>query len=127
MAEQARFFGIGWSTAIAAVRDHGRPLVDDPLRLHQVRTPGVDEHKMHAAGPKRYAVFATLLVDLDRGRLLDVVPGRSAKSVSSWMDERTRYWRDHIGVVDIDAHRGYYKALVSRRFGNEWRIGVPGA
>jgi len=114
VAEQARFFGIGWSTAMAAVRDHGRPLVEDPHRLHQVRTLGVDEHKMLAAGPKRYTVFATQLVDLDRGRLLDVVPGRSAKSVSGWMDERTRYWRDHIEVVAIDPHRGYHNALVSR-------------
>ena len=51
VAEQARFFAIGWSTAMAAVRDHGSPLVDDPRRLHQVRTLGVDEHKMLAPDP----------------------------------------------------------------------------
>lgn len=114
VAEQARRFGIGWSTAMAAVRDHGRPLVEDGRRLHRVRTLGVDEHKMLAAGPKHHTVFATQLVDLDRGRLLDVIPGRSAKSVSVWLDERTRYWRDHVQVVAIDPHRGYHNALVSR-------------
>jgi transposase len=95
VAEQARRFGIGWSTAMAAVRDHGRPRVDDGERLHRVRTLGVDEHKMLAAGPAHHTVFATQLVDLRRGRLLDVVPGRSAKSVSAWLEERTRYWREH--------------------------------
>src|SRR3974390_2816677 len=98
---------------MAPVRDHGRPLVEDGRRLHRVRTLGVDEHKMLAAGPKHHTVFATQLVDLDRGRLLDVIPGRSAKSVSVWLDERTRYWRDHVDVVAIDPHRGYHNALVS--------------
>lgn len=114
VAEQARRFGIGWATAMAAVRDHGRPLVEHPRRLHQVHTLGVDEHKMLAAGPKHHTVFATQLVDLDRGRLLDVVPGRSGKSVTGWLDERTRYWRDHVEVVAIDPHRGYHNALVAK-------------
>ena len=114
VAEQARRFGIGWSTAMSAVSDHGRPLVEDDRRLHRVHTLGVDEHKMLAAGPRHHTVFATQLVDLDRGRLLDVVPGRSAKSVSGWLDQRTRYWRDHVDVVAIDPHRGYHNALVSR-------------
>ena len=65
VAEQARRFGIGWSTAMAAVRDHGRPLVEDARRLHRVRTLGVDEHKMLAAGPRHHTVFATQLVDLE--------------------------------------------------------------
>ncbi len=55
-------------------------------RLYRVRALGVDEHKMLAAGPRRPSVFATQLVELDRGRLLDVVPGRSAKSVGTWLD-----------------------------------------
>ncbi len=114
VAEQTRAFGIGWSTAMAAVRDHGRPMVEDPRRLHQVRTLGVDEHKMLSAGPRRHTVFATQLVDLDRGRLLDVVPGRSARSVTGWLDERSGYWRRQVAVVAIDPHRGYHNALVSR-------------
>jgi len=83
VASVARAFGLGWASAMVAVRDHGRPLVDDPRRIHGVRALGVDEHKMLAAGPKHRSVFATQLVDLERGRLLDVVPGRSARSVSS--------------------------------------------
>jgi transposase len=111
VASVARAFGVGWATAMTAVRDHGLPLVDDPRRIHGVRALGVDEHKMLAAGPKHRSVFATQLVDLDRGRLLDVVPGRSARSVSSWLDNRTRWFRDHVAVAAIDPHAGYQRAL----------------
>ena len=40
---------------------HGEPLVDDPGRLHGVRSLGIDEHKMLCAGPKHHTVFATQL------------------------------------------------------------------
>lgn len=75
VASVARSFGVGWASAMSAVRDHGRPLVEHPGRVSGVRALGVDEHKMLAAGPRHRTVFATQLVDLDRGQLLDVVPG----------------------------------------------------
>jgi transposase len=74
----------------------GRPsgatdgLVDDPRRIHGVRSLGIDEHKMLAAGPMHHTVYATQLVDIDRHRLLDVVQNRSAASVSAWLGDRTR-------------------------------------
>ena len=114
VARVARDFGVSWWSAMGAVKDHGRPRVDDARRLHRVRALGVDEHKMLAAGPRRPSVFATQLVELDRGRLLDVVPGRSAKSVGTWLDARSRYWREHVEVVAIDPHRGYHRALTTR-------------
>ena len=43
VAAVAREFGIGWHTAMGAVRDHGRPRVDDPARLAGVSALGVDE------------------------------------------------------------------------------------
>ena len=111
VAEVARCFGIGWHSAWAAVERHGRPMIDDPRRLHGVRALGVDEHKMLAAGPTHHSVFATQLVDLDSNRLLDVVKNRSAASVSGWLAERTRWFRDHVFVAAIDPHAGYYRAL----------------
>lgn len=113
VAQVARSFGVGWHRAWAAVERHGRPLVDDPRRLHGVRALGIDEHKMLRAGPKHHTVYATQFVDLDTGRLLDVVKNRSAASVSDWLSSRTRYFRDHVGVCAIDPHAGYYKALHS--------------
>lgn len=111
VAEVARSFGLGWHAAWAAVERHGRPMVDDPRRLHGVRALGVDEHKMLASGPKHHTVYCTQLVDIDRFVLLDVVKDRSAASVSSWLGQRTRYFRDHVEVAAIDPHAGYFKAL----------------
>jgi transposase len=113
VASVARRFGIGWHTAWGAVVRHGRPLVEDPRRLHGVRALGVDEHKMLAAGPDHHTIYATQLVDIDRHVLLDVVKNRSAASVSSWLDARTRYFCDHVTVAAIDPHAGYRRALVS--------------
>ena len=111
VAAAARSFGLGWHSAMACVVRHGRPKVDDPRRLHGVRALGVDEHKMLAAGPTHHTIYATQLVDIDRALLLDVVRNRSAASVSDWLSQRTRYFRDHVAVAAIDPHAGYYKAL----------------
>jgi transposase len=111
VAEAARRFGVSWHRAMAAVRRHGQPLVDDPRRLHGVRALGVDEHKMLAAGPKHRSIFCTQLVDLETSRLLDVVPHRSAASVTTWMDARTAYFRTKITVAAIDPHAGYARAI----------------
>ena len=43
VAAVAAEFGVGWATVMAAVRDYGQPLVDDPSRLDGVHTLGVDE------------------------------------------------------------------------------------
>jgi transposase len=111
VAAVARSFGLGWHGAWSAVERHGRPLIDDPRRINGVRSLGIDEHKMLAAGPKHHTIYATQLVDIDRHRLLDVVQNRSAASVSSWLRGRTRYFRDHVAVAAIDPHAGYFKAL----------------
>jgi transposase len=111
VASVARSSGIGWHRAWTCVERHGRPLAEDPRRLHGVRALGVDEHAMGRAGPTHHTIYATQLVDLDTGRLLDVVKNRSAASVSDWLAARTRYGKDHVGVCAIDPHAGYYKAL----------------
>ena len=50
VAEVARWLGVGWHTVMAAVRDHGLPLVDDPSRLDGVDALGLDETRF---GPPR--------------------------------------------------------------------------
>ncbi len=40
VAAVAREFGIGWRTAMTAVRDYGTPRVDDPARLGGLRRSG---------------------------------------------------------------------------------------
>jgi len=115
VAAVAREFGIGWRTAMAAVREHGIPRVEDPARLGGVDAVGVDETAFQAAAAARSTSFVTGIVDLTRGRgparLLDVVAGRSASALLSWVDEQDPVWRAGIGTAALDPYRGYASAL----------------
>jgi transposase len=80
VAAVARDLGVGWATIMRAVADHGRPLVEDPMRLDGVARLGLDETtflKATRLAPTRYV---TGLVDLEQGRLLDVVADRTRPS-----------------------------------------------
>jgi len=111
----AREFGIGWRTAMAAVRQHRTPRVDDPVRLAGVDTLGMDETAFQAANASRATSFVTGIVDLTPGsgpaRLLDVVAGRSASALVSWISERDSVWRAGIVTAALDPYRGYASAL----------------
>ena len=115
VAAVAREFGIGWHTAMGAVRDHGRPRVDDPARLAGVSALGVDETAFQAASATRSTSFVTGIVDLSRthtrARLLDVVADRSASGLVSWLNAREQGWRSGIVVAALDPYRGYASAL----------------
>jgi transposase len=116
VAAVARAFGVGWGTIMAAVRDHGRPLVDDPARLDQVAAVGVDETAFTAATATRATGFVTGIVDLTRrpsgvARLLDVVEGRSAEALGSWIAQREAGWRAAVTAASLDPYRGYASAL----------------
>ncbi len=113
VAEVARAFGVGWHTAMAAVRDHGTPLVDDPQRLDGIGALGLDETKFLAATPTHRTEYVTGFVDLDRARLVDVVPGRSAKAVQDWLGGRPQEWLTGIDVVALDPFRGYANGLLA--------------
>jgi len=66
---------VGWSTAMACVRRHGEPLVDDPERIAEVAALGIDEHKDALGQPTTQHLYATSFVDVTTGQLLDVVMG----------------------------------------------------
>ena len=50
VAAVARDLGVGWSTVMRAVADHGRPLVEDPTRLDGVAALGLLAPEEVAAG-----------------------------------------------------------------------------
>jgi len=103
----ARDLGVGWSTIMAAVVDYGRPLVDDPARTAHVAALGLDEVAFLRANAQRHTTFVTNFVDLHRGRLIDVVPGRSGRAVHDWLGRRADVWLSGIDTVAIDPFRGY--------------------
>jgi transposase-like protein len=112
VAAVAAEFGVGWATVMAAVRDYGEPLIDDPSRLDGVHMLGVEETAFLAATPTAGTTFATGIVALNgRARLLDVVEGRSGKTLCDWVSSREQGWRDGVTVAALDPFRGYATAL----------------
>jgi transposase len=81
VAAVARDLGVGWAIIMRAVGDHGHPLVEDPTRLDGVATLGLDETSFLKATRVRPTRWVTGLVDLEGGRLLDVVADRSRAAV----------------------------------------------
>jgi len=98
---------------MTAVRDHGAPLVDDPARTADVEALGMDETAFLAGNADHHTLYVTGFVDLGARRLLDVVPGRSAASVTGWLDTRPGAWLRAVGAVALDPHRGYANGLLA--------------
>jgi transposase len=57
--------------------------------------------------------WVTGLVDLERGRLLEVVADRTRAAVHGWLDARPRGWLAQVSTVALDPWRGYASALVA--------------
>jgi transposase len=113
VAAVARDLGVGWATVMRAVGDHGRPLVDDPARLQGVAALGLDETSFLKATRMAPTRYVTGLVDLECGRLLDVVADRTKAAVDGWLGAQSRAWLGQVGTVALDPWRGYASALVA--------------
>jgi transposase len=113
VAAVARDLGVGWATVMRAVADHGTPLVEDPIRLDGVATLGLDETSFLKATRLAPTRYVTGLVDLEGGRLLDVVADRTRAAVDRWLHARTQDWLARIATVALDPWRGYGSALVA--------------
>ena len=111
VAQVARSFGVGWHTAMAAVVDHGRPRVDHLSRLRRPSAIGLDETSFLAANASHPTLLVSGFVDLDRHRLIDVVPGRSAEAVATWLRAKPPRWLAGIATAVIDPYSGYALGL----------------
>jgi transposase len=111
VAAVARDLGTGWHTVMNAVWDHGEALVEDPARLAGVAALGMDETAWLRANRHHHTLYVSGLVDTATGRLLDVVPDRTARAVAQWLARRGREWLTRISVVALDPHRGYANAV----------------
>lgn len=112
----ARELGLSWDTVNTIAMDATQTIVAaDTGRLEGVRVIGVDEHRWshtrHGEG------FVTVIIDLTpvldgtgRARLLDMVPGRSAAALKSWLGAQTPAFRDQVEVVAMDGFGGYKTA-----------------
>jgi transposase len=57
--------------------------------------------------------WVTGLVDLEGGRLLDVVADRTRAAVEGWLGARSPVWLAAVAMVALDPWRGYASALVA--------------
>lgn len=102
VAAVARELGLSWDTVNTIAMDATHMIVAaDTGRLDDVRVIGVDEHRWsHTRRPGQDG-FVTVVIDLTpvlegtgRARLLDLVPGRSAAALKTWLSAQTAAFRD---------------------------------
>ncbi len=85
ISEIAAELGAGWHTVMAAVHRWGSALLEaDTNRVEGVTALGLDEILMFRRGRYRDKHWGTTIVDTRRGRLLDIVAGRSADGATAW-------------------------------------------
>jgi transposase len=121
VAAVARELGRSWDTVnTLAIEATTQLLAANPARLDGVRVIGVDEHRWahtrHASGEGYVTVIVDLTAVLDgsgRARLLDLVEGRSAAALSTWLAARTPAFRAQIQIVAMDGFGGYKTAATS--------------
>jgi transposase len=112
VAQAARDFGVSWHAAMAAVRDHGQPASTTwPAWGH--RAIGLDETSFLTATAEHPTLLVTGIMDLDTGRLVDVLPARSATAVTGWLDAKSARWLMGIDHVVIDPYQPYATAVAA--------------
>ena len=94
--------GCDWHTINDTVIAYGTPLVEDPARIGEVEALGLDETLFARIGRWRRQRWSTSIVDVRRGQLLDVIPGRSSSGACEWLDNRDQAWLDGIGFATLD-------------------------
>lgn len=109
VAEVAADVGCDWHTVMNAVMVFGTPLIDDPNRIKQVTAVGLDETLFARSGRFRERLWSTQIVDVRRGQLLDVVPGRDGHAAARWFNQQPDHWRDGIVWAALDLAASYRK------------------
>jgi transposase len=111
VASLARWLGVSWATVMSAVRDYGTPLVEDPGRVEQVASLGIDETAFLKANVEHPTMYVTGLVDLERRVLIDMIEGNRAIDVSRWLSSKDEAFLAGISTVACDLHEGYRSGL----------------
>jgi len=125
VAEVAVEVGCAWHTINDAVVSYGEALLDDdPDRVGTVFALGLDEALFCRTGPFRRQHWSTQIVDVARGRLLDVVQGRTAAGPSAWLARQGPAWRANINWATLDLS-GPYKAVFDTMLPDATQIADP--
>ncbi len=116
VSEVAGDLGCDWHTVNDTVMAYGEALLEaDEDRFDTVAALGIDEVLMVRVGPYHRHHFSTQLVDVERGQLLDVVPGRGSTEPMAWLAERGPAFRAAIeyGTIDLSGpYRRVFEVMV---------------
>ncbi len=111
VSELAEEFGVCWWTVMGAVIEHGRPLVDDPARVGPTEKLGVDETSWLKANRAHRTLYATGMVDLDAGIIIDMIRGNTSTDLRNWLETRDSVWLAGITTVTTDLAESYRAGL----------------
>jgi transposase len=110
--EVATELGCDWHTVNDTIIAYGTALLDDDTdRFGVVEALGLDEVLMVRLGPFHRQEFSTQIVDVGRGQLLDVVPGRSSAGPMAWLAEQGKPWRNQVRFATLDLSGPYRKVF----------------
>jgi transposase len=122
VAAVARELGLSWDTVNTIAMDAAQVIVAaDTTRLDGVRVIGVDEHRWSHVRRRGEDGYVTVIVDLTpvlegtgSARLIDLVPGRSAAALKTWLAGQGQAFRDRIEIVAMDGFGGYKSAATEQ-------------
>ncbi|MEP1123960.1 MAG: ISL3 family transposase [Ilumatobacter sp.] len=124
VSEVAADLGCDWHTVMDAVNHHGRPLIDDPNRIGKTVAVGLDEVLFCRSGKFKRRCWSTQVVDVARGQLLDIVPGRDAASCCRWFAAQPDEWVDGIVWATLDLS-GSYRSVFDTMLPHAIQIADP--
>lgn len=122
--EIAEELGCAWHTVNDALLRYGEALVEDEGRFGDVSALGLDEALFVHDGPYRRLVFSTSIVDVKKGQLLDVVPGRSGKAPTAWIEARSEAWRANVVYATLDLS-GPYRSVFTNTLPDAIQVADP--
>jgi len=124
-------FGVSWPTVQRLVDQAAVPLAQRRgTRPELVRFLGIDEHRFRSVrwfkdtsgSWRRIEPWMTTFVDLSTGEVIDIVDGRDAGAVATWLAAQPRWWRRRVEVVAIDPSAAFRAAV--RRWLPKARVAV---
>ena len=111
VAEIARELGCDWHTVNKEVTRWGNALLEaDTTRIRQVEALGVDETLFNRSGEWARRAWCTSVVDVQRGQLIDIVPGRDSKAATGWLKSQPPTWLAGIRWAVLDLSGPYRTA-----------------
>jgi len=102
----------------------GQALPQDPDRFGVVSALGLDEVAFLREAPYYRTQFSTSIVDVKNAQLLDVVPGRSEKEPTAWLQSQGEECLAHVRYATLDLS-GPYRAVFTNVLPGATQVADP--